>query len=71
MKPNQHPHHRLLSVKELAAELRRHDSYVYKMRAQGFRMPGGTATVAEARAWLEQHPHPRARRKVATTPRPE
>lgn len=49
----------LLTVKELANVLRKHPSYVYAMTGQGFKMPGGTATIEEARAWLARHPHPR------------
>lgn len=54
-------HHRLLTSKELADALRRSLSYVYKMRSLGFPMPGGVATIAEARAWLTDNPNPRKR----------
>ena len=59
-------HHKLLTSKELADALKRSPNYVYKMRSLGFKMPGGVATVAEARAWLTIHPHPRKR--VPTNP---
>jgi hypothetical protein len=49
----------LLRPKELAAKLRRATSYVYAMRRHGFPMPGGTATLEEARRWLARHPQPR------------
>ena len=52
---------RLLYPKELAEALRRSESYVYAMRARGFQMPGGTATLAEAKAWLTANPQPRRR----------
>lgn len=44
----------LLTCKELATSLRHHVSYVYAMRARGFKMPGGTATLEEAREWLQR-----------------
>lgn len=53
---------RLLPPKELAFELRRHVNYVYAMRADGFKMPGGMATLEEARAWLDLHPHPKRKK---------
>ena len=49
----------LLTCKELAAALRRNVSFVWAMRRQGFIMPGGTATLEEARVWLLAHPQPR------------
>jgi hypothetical protein len=52
--------HGLLTVKELAAALGRSRTYVEAMKKQGFPMPGRTATLAEARAWLATHPPPRA-----------
>ncbi len=48
-------HEELLTCKELAVLLKRHVSYVYAMRRAGFRMPGGTATLVEARQWLRRH----------------
>ena len=50
----------LLTTKQLARMLKRHPNYVYAMRALGFPMPGGTATVDEAREWLRKHPRPRS-----------
>ena len=52
----------LLTTKELAFVLRRDKSFVYAMRKQGFAMPGGTATVTEARQWLLTNPFPRRRK---------
>lgn len=49
-----------LTVKELAHHLRRTTRYVYGMRRVGFRKIGGTATLAEALAFLEKTPHPTA-----------
>lgn len=62
-------HHRLMSVKELAEALRKAPSYVYRMKALGFPMPGGVATIAEARSWLAINPNPRRRKPIAGTPR--
>ncbi len=47
----------LLYADELAEALRRGRCYIYAMKAAGFEMPGGTATVNEARAWLRAHPN--------------
>lgn len=52
----------LLTTKEIAAMLKRAPSYVYAMRAQGFPMPGGRATIGAALVWLQNHPHPRKNR---------
>ena len=52
---------KLFSIKELAAELGRGRTYVWAMKCRGFKMPGGRATIADALAWLEKHPVPRAR----------
>lgn len=52
---------KLYGAKELAQLLRRDVSYVYAMRRLGFVMPGGTATITEAREWLLTHPCPRSR----------
>ena len=46
----------LLYPKELAAALRRSRTYVFAMKRAGFPMPGGTATLQEARDWLRTHP---------------
>ena len=45
----------LLFLPELAQALRRSEWYVYQMKRAGFKMPGGTATLAEARQWLLQN----------------
>lgn len=50
----------LLSIKELAAALGRHRSYIHAMKARGFKMPGDRATLHEARQFLKRHPRPRA-----------
>lgn len=49
------------TIKELAGHLKRHRNFVGAMVAQGFPMPGGRATLEEARAWLISHPKPRSR----------
>lgn len=51
----------LLTVKELACALKKNSSYIYAMRAQGFLMPGGTATLGQAKMWLMMFPHFRQR----------
>lgn len=56
---------KLYGPKELAQLLRRNKSYVYAMRRAGFIMPGGTATITEAREWLVVHPFPRRRKHTA------
>ena len=52
---------RLLFPKELAGALRRGRTFIWAMKKLGFRMPGGTATLTEARRFLEDHPHPTSR----------
>lgn len=47
----------LLFADELAGALRRSRGYICAMKAAGFEMPGGTASVNEARAWLRSHPN--------------
>lgn len=49
----------LLSAREIAETIRRHTNYVYAMRRQGFKMPGGRATLTSAMQWLCKHPAPR------------
>jgi hypothetical protein len=56
---------RLFTVKELAGELKRSRRFVTWMRQRGFQMPGGTATLAEARDWLRANPKPTGRLFVA------
>ena len=51
-----------LTASELAWELRRSVWYVYGMKKAGFIMPGGTATVEEAKEWLRSHPNFSARK---------
>lgn len=48
----------LLSVCELAARLGRSERYVREMKARGFRMVGGRATLGAALDFLEDMPHP-------------
>lgn len=43
----------LLTVKELAAALGHHPSFVYAMRSSGFRMVGGKSSAKEAEEWLD------------------
>jgi hypothetical protein len=52
----------LLSIKELADAFRKHRSYVDAMKARGFSMPGGTATIDEARSFLVRNPAPKSRK---------
>ena len=51
----------LLSIKELACELKRGRTYVWAMKCRGFKMPGGRATLTAALIWLESNPEPRGR----------
>lgn len=46
----------LLYADELAEGLRRGRGYVYAMKKHGFQMPGGTATLGDARTWLRERP---------------
>ena len=55
----------LLNAKELAALLRKSRSYIFAMKARGFIMPGGTATLTEARVWLSRNPPPRSKNEGA------
>lgn len=48
----------LLSVKELAAKLKRSESYVWCMVRIGFRMTGGRATLERALRFLSKNPKP-------------
>lgn len=47
---------KLLFADDLAREMNRSRSYIYAMKAQGFQMPGGQATLSDARDWLTAHP---------------
>lgn len=60
----------LLTTKELAAALKKSRSYIQAMKRRGFVMPGGTATVEEARKWLRRHPEPSRRYTTNTTATP-
>ena len=66
--------HRPLGVAELAAAIHRGRNYVGAMRRQGFPMPNGVATVADARQWLKEHPnfrvHLSASTKLLRKPKP-
>jgi len=53
---------RLLTPKELAAQLRKHISYIYAMKRAGFQMPGGVARLEAALAWLIRNRPPRSRK---------
>jgi len=53
--------HKLLSRKQLAAELGRGRSYIDSMIKLGFEMPGGRATLEEARIFLAKVPFPRSK----------
>ncbi|MBN8249740.1 MAG: hypothetical protein J0L84_20155 [Verrucomicrobia bacterium] len=48
----------LLDIKGIAYALRRSRRYVDSMKRIGFPMPGGRATLADALAFLAEHPHP-------------
>lgn len=54
----------LLTTKELAFALKRHRNYISEMKRAGFAMPGGRATLAEARAWFTANPRWRERLPV-------
>jgi hypothetical protein len=56
------PARELLTSKELAGALKRHVSFVYAMKARGFKMPGGLATVEQALRHLARHPCPRGKK---------
>jgi hypothetical protein len=46
------------SVKELAALMARHPSYVRACKRRGFKMIGGRATFCALLLFLEKNPHP-------------
>lgn len=48
----------LLSMKELAARLKRSESYVKQMKRRGFRTVAGRVTLREALQWLARNPQP-------------
>lgn len=55
----------LLTVGELAGELKRAESYVWAMRRRGFKMPGGRAKLSSALRFLEKNPKPRGSKTSA------
>ena len=63
-------HEELLTTKELAAEMKRSEWYIRAMRKAGFPMPGGTATIEEARLWLVRRPDFNARAVMTGAPPP-
>ena len=48
----------LLSTKQIAAELNRNPSFVYRMRARGFRMIGDRGTLRSALEWIKLNGSP-------------
>jgi hypothetical protein len=52
----------LFTIKELAALLKRHRSFVFAMKARGFQMVNNRATFGEAKKWLEENGPPRLRK---------
>lgn len=56
----------LLRSGALADALNASRTYVWAMKRQGFVMPGGRATVLEARQWLREHPEFRVNRILLT-----
>lgn len=58
----------LLYPEELAAALRRSRTYVFAMKRAGFPMPGGSATLTEAREWLLEHPGFRSNQMYSCKP---
>ena len=55
---------KLLNKKQLAAELGVSRDYVTAMCRNGFRMPGGRATVAEALGWRKTAPDFQVRQRA-------
>lgn len=56
----------LLSVSELAARLKRAESYVWAMRRKGFKMVGGRATLSQALVFLGKVSCPRGMKRKGT-----
>jgi hypothetical protein len=52
----------LLSMKDLAALLKRSEAYVWAMRKQGFKVIAGRTTLSAALVWLSKNPCPCSRR---------
>lgn len=53
---------RLIDQKGLAVALNRSRTFIAAMKARGFPMPGGRATIFQAVQWLIDNPNPRGRR---------
>ena len=47
----------LLTVKELASELKRSIAYVYAMQKAGFKMIANRTTIEDALLWLKNNPN--------------
>jgi len=56
----------LLSVKELADQLKRSPRYVRAMARDGFLMPGRRATMNQALVWLCENPFFRQNRRFGS-----
>ncbi len=54
---------KLLTRKELAAEIRRNIAFVYAMEQCGFLMPGGRCTLTAAINFLTKCPRPYSKKK--------
>lgn len=61
---NSEPPPLYLRTVSLAKKLGMSRTYLWAMRRAGFEMPGGRATVEEARAWLRSHPDFRANKAI-------
>ncbi len=55
-------YHRPMCTKELARAIGRNREFISYMKLDGFPMPNGMSTPAEAELWLFMHPNPRRRR---------
>lgn len=51
-------HEELISVKQLATRLGRHENYVRTMKRVGFKMIAGRTTLTAALNWLSRNPQP-------------
>lgn len=56
-----------LRAGKLAKRLNVSRTYLWGMRRDGFTMPGGLATIEEARQWLRDHPNFRVNRSIVNT----
>lgn len=52
------PSDELLTRTELAEKLKRHESFIKRMKRRGFKMPGGRARLSAAERFLEKCPNP-------------